>query len=258
MCGAILVLALLSTTTPAASSQTALPRSNPETELALEQYKLGWEAFRSEAWAEAAKAFQRAIDLDKTFKLAYYGLGRSYMGLRRFHDAAKAYEACRSLYAAQASDNFRNIRDADRMRQNDLDQIQIAINGLVSRSRGQESAQGTQNQIRQLRDEAQRIQLKRDAMNNNLSISSQVPAFVSVALGSAYFRQERFPDAERAYKAALDDDPNAGEAHNNLAVLFMLTGRLEESTREMTLAEKSGYRVNPQFKQDLEDKRKGK
>ncbi len=257
MRGAILALVVLLTTAAALSSQTALPRSNSGTELAREHYKLGWQAFRSEAWSDAVKAFQRAIDLDRTFKLAYYGLGRSYMGLRRFRDAAGAYEACRDLYTAQASEKFRNIEEADRMRQNDLDQIQIAINGLASR-RGQQSAQTTQNQIRQLRDEAQRIQLKRDVLNGNFSIASEVPAFVSLALGSAYFRAERMIDAEREYKAAIDADATAGEAHNNLAVVCMLTGRLDDASREVALAEKSGFRVNPQFKKDLEDRRKSK
>ena len=99
--------------------------------------------------------------------------------------------------------------------------------------------------------------MKRDQARD-MSIQSRVPAFVSLALGSAYFRQERMTDAEREYKAAIDDDPKAGEAHNNLAVLYMFTGRFDESTKEIALAEKSGYRVNPEFKKDLEAKRNGR
>jgi hypothetical protein len=37
-----------------------------------------------------------------------------------------------------------------------------------------------------------------------------------------------------------------------------LTGRLDESLKEVTLAEKSGFHVNAQFKKDLEAKRKAK
>jgi Tfp pilus assembly protein PilF len=103
-----------------------------------------------------------------------------------------------------------------------------------------------------------RIQLRRDRINGNISIGSAVPAFVSVGLGSAYFRQNRLADAEREYKAALDDDANAGEAHNNLAVVYMLTGRLDEAAREVALAEKTGFRVNPDLKKDLDDKRRGR
>jgi len=234
-----------------ASVQSPLPRANPEAERAQLHYRLGWESLHSEAWADAAKEFRQAIDINKKFKLAYYGLGRSYMGLHKFQDAAKAYEVCRALYQGQASENFSNSLDADKMRQDDQQALQIAIDN--SSNRGNQTLL-QQNRVRQLHTQLNRIQLKRDQVRD-LSLNSTTPAFVSVALGSAYFRQERFADAEAAYKAALDDDPNTGEAHNNLAVLYMLTGRLDESAKEVTLAEKTGFRVNPEFKKDLADKR---
>ncbi len=52
---------------------------------------------------------------------------------------------------------------------------------------------------------------------------------MSLALGSAYFRAERFADAEREYKAAIAADSKAGEAHNNLAVVYLQTGRYDEA-----------------------------
>jgi Tfp pilus assembly protein PilF len=251
---ALIALLSLPILPAAPAAQAPPPRSNPEVERAMLHYRLGWESLHAENWAAAVKEFQQAIDINKKFKLAYYGLGRSYMGLHQFQDATRAYETCRALYEAQASENFRNTLDADKMRQDDQRQLQIAIQQSSSKTN---QTQQTQNQQQQLRTQLQRIQMKRD-QSRDVSLDSTVPAFVSVALGTAYFRQERMPDAERAYKAALDDDPNAGEAHNNLAVLYMLTGRLDDSTKEVTLAEKAGFRVNPQFKQDLEAKRRGK
>ena len=88
------------------------------------------------------------------------------------------------------------------------------------------------------------IRQTQDATDRGLNVNIETPlapAFVSVALGSAYFRSERSGDAEREYKAALDADPKAGEAHNNLAVVYMLTGRFEDATKEAALAEKSGF-----------------
>jgi Flp pilus assembly protein TadD len=63
-------------------------------------------------------------------------------------------------------------------------------------------------------------------------------------------------DAEREYREATKVEPKLGEAHNNLAVVLMLTGRLEEAEREMKAAEKAGFRVNPQFKDDLKQRAK--
>ena len=58
-------------------------------------------------------------------------------------------------------------------------------------------------------------------------------------------------DAEREYRAALAVDPKLGEAHNNLAVVCMLTGRFPDAEQEIKAAEKNGFKVNPQLKEDL-------
>ena len=58
-------------------------------------------------------------------------------------------------------------------------------------------------------------------------------------------------DAEREYLETLKADPKLGEAHNNLAVVYMLTHRYAEADAEIKAAEKSGFRVNPQLKDDL-------
>ena len=78
-----------------------------------------------------------------------------------------------------------------------------------------------------------------------------VPAWISLALGSAYFRSDAGADAEREYRAALAVDPNLGEAHNNLAVVLLLTGRATDADVEIAAAEKSGFKVNPQLKEDV-------
>jgi Flp pilus assembly protein TadD len=102
------------------------------------------------------------------------------------------------------------------------------------------------------------IQDNLDREPTSITFDASIPAFVSVALGSAYFRAERLVDAEREYKAAIEVDDRAGEAHNNLAVVYMMTDRFEQSEREMKLAEKSGFPVNPGLKQDLADRRRQK
>lgn len=231
---------------------------DPDAERANVHYTRGWEAFRVEHWDTASHEFQAAIDIKPRFKLAYYGLGRAFMGLKRFSEATRAYETCRNLYEADASERFRGAQEADQIRQADLDALRSAINTLSARAQGQQNAQGTQNQVRQLRDQAQRIQQKRDVINNNLSITSEVPAFVSLALGSAFFRAERFADAERAYKTAVNADPKLGEAWNNLAALYLTTGRFDDAQRAVTAAEQTGFHVPPQMKDDIRSKKSGK
>src|SRR5262249_46304801 len=74
--------------------------------------------------------------------------------------------------------------------------------------------------------------------------STEVPAEFSLALGSAYFRSGALADAQREYEAALKVRPKFGEAHNNLAVVLMMQGQLDEAAEHLKAAEKAGYHVN--------------
>ena len=76
-----------------------------------------------------------------------------------------------------------------------------------------------------------------------------------MALGSAYFRSGALADAEREYKEAVKVNPKFGEAHNNLAAVYLMTDRAEPAEEEVKLAEKSGFRVNPQLKEDIKKRR---
>ncbi|MCC7242765.1 MAG: tetratricopeptide repeat protein [Acidobacteria bacterium] len=78
-----------------------------------------------------------------------------------------------------------------------------------------------------------------------------VPAFVSLSLGSAYFRGNDLATAAKHYLAAIDANPKMGEAHNNLAVVYLLTGQVKQAAEEMTLAERAGFKVNPSFKEQV-------
>ena len=73
-------------------------------------------------------------------------------------------------------------------------------------------------------------------------------------LGSAYFRAEQFDQAERQFRAAIDADPKAGEAHNNLAVILMMKAQYTDALAELKAAEKAGFRVNPELKDQIKSR----
>jgi Tfp pilus assembly protein PilF len=237
----------------AAAGAQPLQRTDPNIERAQTHYRLGWEALRSEDWAPAVKEFQQAIELHPKFTLAYYGLGKAFMGLRRYPDAAVTFETCRDLFVAKAGEKFSGQFDATRARQDRLMELR-EIDRQYSQVAQTPQVQDTRRQVQN----AMQRTLEATDRGLNLNIEASAPAFVSVALGSAYFRAHRMADAEREYKSAIDADPKAGEAHNNLAVIYMLTERFAESAREVSLAEKAGFRVNPDFKKDLAERQKKK
>ena len=62
--------------------------------------------------------------------------------------------------------------------------------------------------------------------------------------------------AETEWKAAIAVKPKLGEAHNNLAVIYMQTGRLKDAEQSIKNAEKAGFRVNPRLKEDLKERQR--
>ena len=51
---------------------------------------------------------------------------------------------------------------------------------------------------------------------------------------------------------AINVNSRLGEAHNNLAALYAMTGRKGEAQESVKQAEKSGYQVNPKLKSDIQ------
>jgi tetratricopeptide (TPR) repeat protein len=229
----------------AAIAQTPADRQRART-----QYRLGWESMRAEAWAEAARAFRRAIDIDPTFEYGYYGLGRAQIALKQFVEAIAALEKCRDLYRADAGRQFSSAQEAQRYRRDRILEIDEQIRQLQT---GPQTRQ-TQDLLRQFQNTRREMQQRVDR-GNSITIQASVPAFVSLSLGSAYFRAGRLADAEREYKATIEADPKSGEAFSNLAVVYLETGRLDEAQAALTAAKKAGFQVNTQLEQEIKRRR---
>ena len=228
----------------AISAQTSADR-----EKARVQNRLGWDDIQHEEWAKAARSFQNAIEIDPTFEIPYYGLGRANMALKKFPDAIAAYERCRELYRGQAGRQFSNAQEAQRYRRDRLveldEQIRLTQAGPMTAAKSDLLRQ-LQNLRNELQESIQR--------GNNMTIATPVPAYVSLALGSAYFRSGRLADAEREYKNTIDIDNRSGEAHSNLAVVYLETQRFAEALMEINAAKKTGFRVNPELEKAIRSK----
>lgn len=209
-----------------------------------------WRLMSAESWAEALKEFEAAISIDPQFEDAYYGLGLAHVRLKEYGPAIGAYAKCRDLYRAETGKQFANQQEAQRYRRDRIMEIDEA---LRQNQQGPQT-QAVQDRQRQLLD--RKRQLQDDiARGNNMTISESVPAFVYVALGSAFFRLQQWDDAEREYKSAIAANPKTGEAFNNLAVVYLTTGRYDEAEKAVQSAEKAGYKVNSALKNEIKKKR---
>lgn len=249
------VIATVLATPLATSAQIPIPgiREVPGArERARVPYNLGLEHMKAEAWDDAAKSFSTAIDIDQTFEMAFYMLGRTRMAQKKFTDAAGAYEKCRALYLRQSGRQFANAQERLRNRDTRLREIDEVI-------RSYQTAPPTPqvlDAIRQLQNQRREVEEAMSRGLSNMSLSLSVPAYVSTALGSAYFRMGNLAEAEKQYKAAVEADAKAGEAHSNLAVVYMETGRLDAAERSLKAAEKVGFKVHPQLKEEIKNRKK--
>ena len=234
-----------------ACSLAAQQNANTVRDRAMLHYRDGIEHLKAEAWDRAVIAFKRSIDTDAEFEMGYYGLGRAYLGLRQYPDAATALARCRDLYAAQGGRRFTNSQEAQRYRKDQMMELDEILRQYQT---GPQTAR-TSETIRQLNERKRQMQ---ETINRgtNLAIENTVPAYVSLSLGSAYFRSGRMTDAEREYKATIAADPKSGEALSNLAVVYLETERIDEADKAVKAAEKAGFKVHPGLKDDIARKRK--
>jgi tetratricopeptide (TPR) repeat protein len=221
----------------------------PQRQEAVQHYRAGEEQMRAESFAEAAAEFRIAGRLDPLFDLAHYSLGQAYMALKRYPEAVEAYLACRKAIRVKASLDLKDWATLERRRDDELRELQQAIQAVQS---GVIKTSSRDNMILRLEE---RVRVLEEGRMRGTQGRFELPAEVSLALGSAYFRQGLLSDAERAYREAIKTNAKLGAAHNNLAVVYLRTGRLKESQEELRRAEKAGFNVSPRLKDDLKKAR---
>jgi tetratricopeptide (TPR) repeat protein len=244
----VLALALgLLTASPSFAQRQQSHFFNVARERAIVPYEAGMGHLRNEAFEAALKAFQEAIDLDPSFDMAYYMLGRTHMAIRNYVAASLALAKCRDLHLAESSRQFVNKQEQQRYRRERVNEVSGRISALRA---GPQNFQ-VQEEIRQLEERKRQLE---DA-DREITPEKAVPAYVSLALGSAYFRSGRMGEAEKAYLAAIAADQKVGEAHSNLAVVYLETGRYAEAERSVKAAEKVGFRVTPALKEEIKKRK---
>lgn len=248
------VAACVLSAVPAHAQRQQSVQVNAARERARGPYQVGLEYLRTEKFDEAARAFQDAIDIDPTFDMAFYMLGRSHLMTRQYVQAVRVLTRCRELYQAEASAQSLTRQEIQQQRRQRIDELSDRISSLnqslVTAPPG--AAVQIQNEIRLLEESRRQIQ---DA-ERQASPGQGVPAFVLLSLGSAYFRSGRLKEAEEAYLETVAVDPKVGEAHSNLAVVYMETGRLDKAEEAVRAAERAGLRVNPALKDEIKRRRK--
>jgi tetratricopeptide (TPR) repeat protein len=235
---AILALALLCASSEALAQTFVDDRQR---QAAVRHYRSGVEFLTGEEWDKAAAAFRQATAIDPLFTDAFYGLGQANMGLRRYVSAAHAFESClaaaRKLYTLRERDRVLRDKQID----DDLHELRDTMRRM---------AQQGGNRLRMQRMEKYISDLER--RRSSLDGPFQAPPLVLLALGSAHFRNGDSGRAEFYWREAVRIDDSVGEAWNNLAAVYASSGRRREAEVAVASAERAGFRINPQLKEEIQ------
>jgi tetratricopeptide (TPR) repeat protein len=225
---------------PAAIEQR--PQTDQERRDRNTHYQLGREYLAAEQFEKAVAEFGAAIKIDALFTDAHYAMGRAYMGLQRYVSAIQAYQGC-----LQAAEQLHGLANSDRVAHDRRidDEIRAMREAIVNVRR--QKTGGVENQVLQLEARLRELERSRSSVGDVFV----PPAEVLLALGSAHFRNGDAANAETNWAAATKSNPKLGEAWNNLAVIYMQTGRRPEAEQAVKKAESAGFRVNPRLKDDI-------
>jgi tetratricopeptide (TPR) repeat protein len=240
---------LIATLVPTVSALAAPAPSAFSRPQALVEYRAGQAAFEGENLGEAEQRFLTAVRLDPSLLIAHYALGQTYMRARRYEDAVRAFAAARRAVLdlvvrrvtdrasvdASIDDEIRELRES----------VRLIQSGTVKLAQAQTTLTRLENRI----DELQRLKGK------SADGPIEMPAEISLALGSAQLRAGQLNAAAQSYAEALRARPTFGEAHNNLAVVYMARSEWEAAEREVALARQAGFPVAAQLAADLAARR---
>ena len=242
-----IILASLAAAMVVATVAAQIPSAR---ERARSSYEAGLAHMQNENFDAAVDSFQGAVRIDPQHEMAYYMLGRVQLMLRQYVAASYSLARSRDIFAAQANERFTDKQEGDRRRRDSITELEK----IISQLQLQKPTPQIQEMIRQYTE--RRRQLQDFDRHANMPFDQAVPGFVSLSLGSAYFRSGKLDDAEKAYLAAIRTDSRMGEAHNNLAVVYMETGRLDQAEKSIQAAERAGMRVAPALKDEIKKRRK--
>ena len=216
--------------------------SEQDRRAALQHYRAGQEFMSAEQFEKAAESFEKAIDMDPPADARPL---RSRAGLHESETLCErhpAFSGCRGAFATLHSLQERDRVSVERQRDDEIRELKESVRRI-------RSGQMKMSQLNADKIESHITAL--ESQRSSIGGPFQSPPEVSLALGSAYFRNQGLDDAEREWIAAITANPRMGEAHNNLAALYAMTGRKKEAETAVKAAEKAGYRVNPRLKDDI-------
>jgi tetratricopeptide (TPR) repeat protein len=240
----ITALAVVWVATADAPASPVPPRRPPSPsaaarEEAIVRFKAGRDALDAKNWGEAEAEFRVSARLAPGLAVAHYGIGQALMGQARYPEAADAFLACRNAFAVASKKGESYARTTE------VRDLRDTLQALAGRHAL------TADRFLEMELEKRLAELQKWAGPP----VAWAPPGVTMALGTAFFHAGAFPEAEQEFLAVLRAIPGSGDAENNLAIVYVAMGRLEEAEAAVARAEKAGVVVSERLKDEIRRRR---
>lgn len=162
--------------------------------------------FQNGAYEDAIRAYNKAIELDRSFGWPYSNLALTYLMLGKYAEAILLYQRSASLLET-------NMEKAAAW--NSLGNIHRHMNEYENALKAYQKA-----------DE---LDPENAGGRGNMDLATTEPnsqnAQVWIELGNLFFKAASYTEAAGSYEKAVKMDPASGWAHSNLAMAFVFQGK---------------------------------
>lgn len=212
--------------------------------LARTHYEKGMKRIARGDEAGGEQEILRAVEAFPDLPEAHIQLGNLSMKRKNFLEALERYDRARQAFVNLHGMSRERTIERRRRLQESIDLLQERIDDLR-----RSQAPGDQRLVDQ---ETLRLdKLRQELLKTQPEDTDPVPPEVFFLLGTARMNLERFDEAIRDFEAALSRRSAYGEAHNNLAVIYLYRKDYPRAWKHVHAAELAGVRVNPQFRAEL-------
>jgi tetratricopeptide (TPR) repeat protein len=229
--------------------------SSQQLDRAAKLHRKGAHALKSGRIDKARKAFNDALAECESFPSAHIGLGQIAMSEQRFELALAHFEQARAGYAELGESLFDIRTRRYTSARSQIASLQDQVRHLETQVQGATTGRGAASEG-MLRIEISKMQ---NAIVQLQAIeppdpdeTGEAPGEIYFYIGNALFQLDRPGEALEAWETCRAKSPRFPLVYNNLALVYARMGRLEAARTSLERAEKLGFPVDPQFKEDLE------
>ena len=166
--------------------------------------------FQNREYEKAIGAYNKAIEMDRSFGWPYSNLAHTYLTMGKYAEAILLYQKSASL--------LKN-KEEKAAAWNSLGNIYRHLNEYENALSAYRKADELDPQNAGQRDNMELTSLEPNSRN----------AQVWLELGNLFFKFGSYEEAADAYASAVKIDPSSGWAHSNLAMSFVFQGKYKEA-----------------------------